>query len=346
MNSWTVRKHWKSARFAPALLIYDNAIDLDGVRWAAVMPNIGLSSARWSLLAASLALGCDSGPPQSVEPGADTKAARNALRRVEKVGLTFAWPRNASATVTERILKAGRWSTSTYRIESRRTGQGWLIAHADHRVVEIQGLNLQTPQARQAVDLVEKNLDAATPIYRISPEGTWVGIEDTGEIADVFRGIYPPERIESIRSFVQRPGVRVWLDGALAKKWDAWVGHWIGLDLRVGEKRSIDATDDPAVESVVVERLADGAGRLKIRAEWLLKGNAALEQFVRSTMAPGDPNLEASIDAVRGTDITVHSVVEAELDPTTMLPLAARSHDSVEGPWTAVFKTEWSFEWD
>jgi hypothetical protein len=306
------------------------------------------------------ALGCkpsaESSQPEAATPSSPATSA-------EASGLRFAWPEGASALVTERILKKGKRATTRYRIVTERRDGEILVYYRDFAFVELEGVDLSDPKAREALARLESQVAGAMPPYRIALDGTWRGCGDLDVLGQALEGVYPPDKLAMLRTLLANPKMREAVESQLENVWDAWAETWIGWELPPGTHNDgvFETNVDGRTVKVpfIAEHLGEEGGLVRLRVTTTFQGSfedlvGDLLQAVIESLPPDKRKLdpEALAAHMRDLKMLTTSIQEATLDPKTLLPKRAMSRTDVvfsggsKGDERRVEEHEWTFEWN
>jgi hypothetical protein len=274
--------------------------------------------------------------------------------------LRFAWPADARATVTERVLKKGRHATMRYSIVTQREGPTTLVYYRDFAFVELEGFDLADREVREMIAKLERQVAGAIPPYRIAADGTWLGCGEIGTMLDGLEGILPAADIATFREMMANPSIRAVVDAKLRDVWQAWVEGWLGLELRPGQFREGSSKLEIAGTVVdlpyMIERLPGDDATIEVRATSELSGDAAIAMVgaliaeVVETL-PGRADMPRTVEEMRKLTVLRAHLREATIDRATMLPIRAFNRVSImvsdgQAVTESIESHEWLFEWN
>lgn len=269
----------------------------------------------------------------------------------------FAWPERSEALVTERVLKKGRHAVMRYRVVTEPDGDALLVYYRDFVFLEIEGIDLDDPEARKGVEILQAQVADAIPPYRVARDGKWLGATGLEHFADRLTEIFPPDRVATLRTMLANPKVRALVDGKLREVWQAWAEGWLGLELVPGDRyegtTTIEVEGEHVPLSFLVERFAQAQDDgIRMRATQRLEGDAAIvvvgavvSELVESM--PNKPDKSLPLDTMEVRRVHLR---EATLDPKTLLPRRAYTKLTIavthEGKTTErIEEHEWTFTW-
>ena len=266
----------------------------------------------------------------------------------DSVTLRFAWPVGTEARVryTELHERQGDGGPPT-RIEIEgelsmhvhEDQRGLLIEHLDPFVARFQATPPLGPDDPQR--LVYARLGTPTPHYVVSPEGSILAVEGAPALAAAISALVGPAAPQSGASLARELLNPPLLLGAARERWNALVGMWLGISLKVGEPLVAESEEtNPLVPSVVLPHLyqfelagmepcgdtVPAAARTCARVEMTsLPDPAQLAQIMNQALVDmGLPNL--SFDG-----LAQHTQLSLLTDPETLLPYELVMSKLVEG---------------
>ena len=277
--------------------------------------------------------------------------------------LTFAWPANASATVTEKVLKKGQNITMRYRIVTTPAEDGFTLAYRDLEVLAMDGVDMTKPDAKAMLEAVAQQIYASFPPFAISGEGYWVGIGELEQILPALQGAVSAETLGTLERMLEDPNMRAMLDALLQKAWSNWVGHWNGLRAAPGEAFGVEIPNaiDPEGEpwQMAYEYVAREGKEAHLAAQFELAGEAAkvamgpaILSLVQAAAPPGEQvDAEMMRSYIDGLDVGILRQWEVRTDVDTMLPSWAASVARIQvrgnGEDRDELEThEYAFVWD
>ena len=157
--------------------------------------------------------------------------------------LRFAWPAPAQALVTVEAAKGGHSARSSLRLTvTRDLGGPTRLDFSDARLLAMDGSDLSGGAGTGPGEMGSATLEALMPSLLVGPDGRVqdvLGIERLGEaLAAGGMGGAGTARTDAsaarLRQVLARPGVQAQLRARAGEDWRAWVGVWVGRDLRPG----------------------------------------------------------------------------------------------------------------
>jgi hypothetical protein len=157
--------------------------------------------------------------------------------------LRFAWPTPAQALVAVEAAKGGYSARSSVRLTvTRDVGGHTRLDFSDARLLAINGRDLSGGIGTGPGEMGSVALEALMPSLLVGADGRVqdvLGIERLGD-AIVAGGLGGADSARTdaaaarLRQVLARPGVQAQLRARAGEDWRAWVGVWVGRDLRPG----------------------------------------------------------------------------------------------------------------
>ncbi|MBI4612700.1 MAG: hypothetical protein HY720_03735 [Planctomycetes bacterium] len=164
-----------------------------------------------------------------------------------KIVLRFAWPKEGTVQVSEKRAKRGGEAEMTYRLRISPEGEdgGIRVAYEEFAFVRVNGMDANRPELREVMARLRAT-EGLIPAYRVDREGEFCGIVDFDTWLESMVGTLEglPSMSEDVkkklREFFTSAQGRETLAGKAAEPWNAWAGHWTGLEIAVGEVQEFE----------------------------------------------------------------------------------------------------------
>lgn len=253
--------------------------------------------------------------------------------------LEFRWPIPTCLFVSEESRNQGRVVKSAYLAWLRETDDADTLRVSFE---DLEILHLESPEQPDSAAVALRSLagvlaQGAPPIL-VSREGVpleVVGLRETVDKILEFVTRQLPDsqavRIGDVRSILESPTMAAAMVQRAMEAWNAWVGHWLGLEIQPGDSFE-GRMDLPWPNGGVVpagftlRHLGrDPADSTRIHLEWVTiqEGDtlrAAVESTMRSLLARDLPGIR--VKQARKT-----ARLELFTDPATLLPARSNLRD-------------------
>lgn len=253
--------------------------------------------------------------------------------------LQFAWPAPAKALVTVEAAKGGHSARSSLRLTvTRDLGGPTRLDFSDARLLAMDGRDLGGGVGTGPGEMGSATLEALMPSLLVGSDGRLrdvLGIERLGEaLAAGATGGAGTARTDAstarLRQVLARPGVQAQLRARAGEDWRAWVGVWVGRDLRPGA--SIDIVGvvpgmGPTVQAKGVMTHAGVAagfphGAVRLRLELTADGpefrQAVFEGLAQVAGQDGQSLGDLSLELIEAA--SRRQTLELVTDPATLRP--------------------------
>jgi hypothetical protein len=159
---------------------------------------------------------------------------------VAVLALRFAWPERGDAIVEltdERtVADSSRTIVLTMRlhVEPDPATGGLFVRLSDAKLVSIDGRSAGVADPQHTLLAVGRVMKCMTPTMIVSRDGTFLETRDADRmLVDVLEAAGFPALPPGLDSFTRL------LNDVAAEDWSAWVGAWIGNELRPGESNEV-----------------------------------------------------------------------------------------------------------
>jgi hypothetical protein len=272
---------------------------------------------RWSLLCGLLLLVA---PVRGQEPPA--------------AGARFAWPVPCQLEAIETNHKAGKVGKQRHQVRLwSDPGSGELRAQIqDSQLLEFAGRDFTRPENADEGAALMRQVSFPYPVWRVGPDGGFQGaidLEGTVERwLEMLMQVAPPDRkaaLTRLHEELRSPATMASSLQAMRDTWDAWCGAWVGAPLTPGARRETRRAEDhkgttleaPCELEVLEPRPGGAALRLRRTVRFESEAaRAALAAYLERIVPPGAPRPVVK-------EYRASTVLEAETDPTTLLPASA-----------------------
>ncbi|MBK8974314.1 MAG: hypothetical protein IPM29_00150 [Planctomycetes bacterium] len=276
------------------------------------------------------------------------------------------WQFPARATVTQEGTKKGHEVTLRYRIELSQLESGELrLRYSEFELLAVDGTDFTDPRLAKQARRLLASLITAYPELRISAEGLYLGVHDwegtVPRMIDTLRKLDPeadPEVLRATREMMLDPSFGPTVELACGNDWGAWLGCWVGLEIKPNSSFETTASlpiGDREVEAAVTfrHRGESGDGHVRLESTTLISGTEAeaamiaMLRRISNRTGRAFPS-EAELQLQEFSKRTSLSVIT---DPDTLRPREASSEERsvlhIQGQRREqVERARYRFEWD